>query len=39
MGFVAGVAVFLPNVADLEKYLLQGFSAVLHEKVLIENYF
>ena len=33
------VAVFLLDVADVEKYLLQGFSAVLHQKVLIENYF
>ena len=33
------VAVFLLDVADLEKYLLQGFSAVLQQKVLIENYF
>lgn len=37
--FVAGVAVFLPDVADVEKYLLQGFSAVLYQKVFIENYF
>jgi hypothetical protein len=33
------VAVFLLDVADVEKYLLQGFLAVLHEKVLIDNYF
>lgn len=33
------VAVFLLGVADLEKYLLQGFSAVLHQKLLIDNYF
>lgn len=36
---MAGVAVFLSDVADVEKYLLQGFSVVLHEKVFIDNYF